>query len=608
MPRHASSRLPLFGLVVVLAASIHGVSAQQPRDTAAPAPPRAVPAPVRDGATAAVPGGTGMIAGRVVHRDDPSRPVRRVMVALASANVTRRMAVSDDQGHFAFDGLPAGRYTLRLSKASYSATMYGANSVRAQGLTIALADGQHVTDLVATIMRGTVVTGRGVDERNVPIQGASVTTFERVLLNGRPTLRPSLAGGTSTDDRGVYRFYGFGMGDWVVAVRMPPLSVAIATPDERHWAAERAGGSTRPNTRVAPPRRRVRYPSVFYPGVTDPAAATVLTFSMSEEKSGIDIVVPIVPTATVTGRLLRSDGTPSALAQIAIVPAVPDNPIAPRRIAAVSMNGEFSIDGVEPGRYAIAARGSTVAPRAAGGPPPPADLWAAAEITVSGEDISGLDLALQPAMTAAGRVIFEGFTDTPIDPSRVTVRAVSETVALGASVGRVSPDGTFEISGLVPGAYRVVPTLAGMPAANAAWVVKSATAGTLNVIDEPFEIQAGARLPDIEIRFTERKTELTGTLLDQRGQPAPEFSVIVFGTNPAFWRQGSRWIAAPTRPASDGRFTITGLPPGEYFLAALTRFDPQEWYTQAFLEEVVPGALRVALTEGETTVQDIRLR
>jgi hypothetical protein len=101
---------------------------------------------------------------------------------------------------------------------------------------------------------------------------------------------------------------------------------------------------------------------------------------------------------------------------------------------------------------------------------------------------------------------------------------------------------------------------------------------------------------------------VTGTLLDQAGQPVPEFSVIVFGTNPAFWRQGSRWIATPTRPASDGRFTITGLPPGEYFMAALTRFDPQEWYTHAFLEEIVPGALRIALTEGETTVQDVRLR
>jgi hypothetical protein len=160
----------------------------------------------------------------------------------------------------------------------------------------------------------------------------------------------------------------------------------------------------------------------------------------------------------------------------------------------------------------------------------------------------------------------------------------------------------------VPGRYTLVANLQGLSPTNPAWVLKSATAGGKDILDEELEIAPAGGVPPIEVTFTDRKTELTGTLLDQQGRPVPEFSVIAFGTNPNYWQQGSRWLRAPTRPASDGRFTITGLPPGEYYFAALTRFDPQEWYTPAFLEQVVPGAIKVQLVEGQTTRQDVKLQ
>ena len=610
---------PSIVIAALLVTSL-GVAAQQPRDGGAPAGPppppgvpRAVapPAPVRDMSGASSQVGTGVIAGRITHRDEPSRPVRRAMVALASANITRRMAVTDDEGRFGFDGLPAGRYTIRLSKASYSATMYGGDSVRAQGLTIALADGQRITDLAWTMMRGTVVTGRVTDQRGVPIQGASVTTLERVVLDGKSTFRPTLAGSRTTDDRGIYRFYGFGMGDWVVVARVPGQNVTVATPDELRWAAERARGVGRSGASADPQGRTYRYANVFYPGVTDPAAATVLTFGMSEEKSGIDIVVPLVPTATIAGRILRADGTPAPTAQVIAMPAgIRDNPIAMARRAVVAADGTFSVEGVEPGRYTVEARGASQTGPVTGPGAAPIDLWASTEVELSGADLSNLALALQPAARAVGRVVFEPTAGTtPPDFSRVFVRAVAAGgPSMAGMAARPAADGTFELTGLAPGSYHIAATLQGTPAATPEWIVQSATAGGSNVLDEPLDVTGSGTLPPIEIRFTDRKSEVTGRLLDHAGQPVPEFSVIVFGTNPAHWRQGSRWIAQPMRPASDGRFTITGLPPGEYYLAALTRFDPQEWYTAPFLEQVVPGALRIRVEDGEQTIQDIRLR
>ena len=63
----------------------------------------------------------------------------------------------------------------------------------------------------------------------------------------------------------------------------------------------------------------------------------------------------------------------------------------------------------------------------------------------------------------------------------------------------------------------------------------------------------------------------------------------------------------PTRAATDGHYSIRGLPPGEYYIAALTGFDPQEWYTTPFLEQVAPTAIKITLAEGERKVQDLKV-
>jgi hypothetical protein len=60
-----------------------------------------------------------------------------------------------------------------------------------------------------------------------------------------------------------------------------------------------------------------------------------------------------------------------------------------------------------------------------------------------------------------------------------------------------------------------------------------------------------------------------------------------------------------TRPGLDGRFVIRDLPAGNYLLAALIDFDPDEWQAPEFLELVAPAALRLSLAEGEQKVQNI---
>jgi hypothetical protein len=105
--------------------------------------------------------------------------------------------------------------------------------------------------------------------------------------------------------------------------------------------------------------------------------------------------------------------------------------------ARVGADGKFTFSNVTPGQYTISARaiqpaavdpnqaqaaGAQAGPRGArGGPGGPGGpfgrggpggdvLWASADVTVSGQNISDLALALQEGMTISGRVEFRGQT------------------------------------------------------------------------------------------------------------------------------------------------------------------------------------------------------
>ena len=80
----------------------------------------------------------------------------------------------------------------------------------------------------------------------------------------------------------------------------------------------------------------------------------------------------------------------------------------------------------------------------------------------------------------------------------------------------------------------------------------------------------------------------------------------MFSTDERTWFAQSRAIAQ-TRPANDGVFSVRGLPAGEYFLAALTDVERDEWFDPAFLRQLVPAAMKVTLADGEKKTQDIRI-
>jgi hypothetical protein len=82
--------------------------------------------------------------------------------------------------------------------------------------------------------------------------------------------------------------------------------------------------------------------------------------------------------------------------------------------------------------------------------------------------------------------------------------------------------------------------------------------------------------------------------------------VIAFSADRSVWLPQSRRLRS-VRPSTDGQFRFDDLPAGEYYVAALTDGDADDWQSSGFLAEAIQGAIKVTLGDGERKTQDLRI-
>jgi hypothetical protein len=587
--------------------------------------------PPRDNAAAVT--GTASIAGRVFV-DGPSRqPARRVRVTLTNVARTSpgQTTTTGDDGAFIFRDLPAGRFEIQTFKNGYLRSSYGASRPERAGTPVVVKDGEAVANLAVTIARGGAISGVVRDVRGRPVPGVSVKVLKQGYnaITGERTLgAPSIGSAGTTDDRGEYRAYGLPPGGYLVLVTPGPpgsgraggsgvddIRPLTAAEVQQALQAARAGSSSasaaRPPPSLSTAAARVNYAPVFHPGVTDVGAAATVTLGLSEERVGVDIAIQFVPTAVVSGVVTPPPGVARpASVRVTLVPAGPQTEmLAGAGLRGPSTqtgpDGTYTFAGVAPGAYTVKA-GTGTGGRGVAAPVTPA-LWATADVVVNGRDLD-VPLTLQPGLTINGHVVFEGSRPTPAELQTLSFMLVPPgsggMIQTYGGGGHVDAEGHFTFSNLTPDAYQFVTQWAN-PSASGTWSIKSSTANGREAFEAPLRVNANEPL-DWTVTFTDRPTNLVGTFQDRGGRAATDYFIIVFPADRQRWTPGSRRVRT-MRPATDGTFGGKGLPPGEYFLAAVTDLEPGEWNDPAFLDQLVRFAVTVTLREGETTTQDLRI-
>jgi hypothetical protein len=103
---------------------------------------------------------------------------------------------------------------------------------------------------------------------------------------------------------------------------------------------------------------------------------------------------------------------------------------------------------------------------------------------------------------------------------------------------------------------------------------------------------------------------IAGHVTNAHAQPIDTYSVIVFPTDRKAWSADSRLVKF-AHPAQDGGFEVAGLPPGEYWVAAVDAIQSNqgvdEWTKPEVLAKLSPHATRVAVAAGGRYMTVLRL-
>ena len=175
--------------------------------------------------------GTATLTGRVIRGESSNRtPVGRVVVNISLGDGSgNRQAVTDDQGRFGFDRLPAAGFLVTASRPGWVTTYYGSpRPGRPPGVRVAVADGAKV-DIEIPIVPGAVIAGRIISEDGQPRPREFPLLLEKRLVGNQQMLsRMRLPYGIgyferSTNDLGEFRLFG-----------LPPGTLLPPCESQRH--------------------------------------------------------------------------------------------------------------------------------------------------------------------------------------------------------------------------------------------------------------------------------------------------------------------------------------------------------------------------------------
>ena len=274
------------------------------------------------------------IRGRII--DDVSGlPVTDVEIGLNnSASQAPGEAVAPDAaGRFAFSGLPSGDYMLKAVRQDFGTIYYDELPDNGWVQTIDLRPGDGDRTVVFRLIPRAAVSGVVRDELGEPMLRASVT-LSRGAWSPKGVVFDQVTQGSTTDDRGQYRFANLRPGSYVVcAVADPFRSVAAPSP--------------------APVDYRERAQARYYQRSCYPKSAGLprATLGIREgQRTIVDFTLTATSAAQVRGHV------DTALPVSGSVRLVPEQPIETRESWSAgvdSSTGAFEFRGIPPGAYQL---------------------------------------------------------------------------------------------------------------------------------------------------------------------------------------------------------------------------------------------------------------
>jgi protocatechuate 3,4-dioxygenase beta subunit len=508
---------------------------------------------------------TATLTGRVV--DEPTgAPIARAIVYVQSSGRNKSVQkLTGPDGRFELTGLPAGEYFLTATAGEFKATHVGPRPIT--GAPIRLKPGE-AREVPIALGRARAITGRVVDEAGLPLSGV------RIRLRDLSTGSDYYAFGQSqSNDLGDFRVFGLAAGRYLVC----------------------AEGNANPSFRATEPAAQVRFVRTCYPSSLDTENAQPIVVRTADVE-GVEIRMRRSRTFTISGVVVDSGGTPRTSYALELTRVERDGSSGSSQHVQA---GRFNVTNVVPGRYVVSAE---IRPEQSSSNP---EEKGSVPIEVTSADVDDLVITMKKPVSVRGIVTFEDGVPPNIETAKLRVapsRVRPELSFSGLRFGQVQPDLTFRIENLF-GPFAL--TLGGLPVDH---VVKSIRYRNRDILDQATEFDGDPRYP-VEIVVTGRTAELSGRVLDERGNPAASSTIHVFPADPARWQA---WRHGGGRSNDAGAFRVRGLAAGDYLMVVLSEQDQKEilaaeWYRPNPYERLATIAERITLLESDRRIADLRL-
>jgi hypothetical protein len=502
---------------------------------------------------------------------------------------------TDESGRFVFRNLSAGKYRLFAGHNAYVAAQ---NPGRGGALDITVEPGQSVKDVVIGLVPKGVISGRVYDRYGDSVTNATVQAMKFAYQDGRRILISTSS--ARTNDLGEYRLFWLAPGAYVISAQPQesacadgPCSVLLQSLEVVNGPAPVIGGTVRLDGRVAVPANggETHLP-VYYPGTTDASTASTIDLPPGINLTGVDLMITETRAVRVLGRVVNGvTGQPVAgPTTITLVPRRGTVATGSLQRTAVASRGTFEFRHMAPGSYDLVARVSSGAEY----------LAASLPIDVT-KDIDGLTLVLQPQLSVAGKVTLDN--GLQIDPSainfssiRVELRREPFIPELLILLPTVAPDGTFSLSGVTPGDYRLKVSSNGALKS----YVKTARFGGIDALNPPFRIDGPGQL-DVVISLNSGSVD--AMVFDDVQKPFTDATVVLVPDPPKRQRFDLYYA---TGSDSSGKAHFEGVAPGDYKIFAWDDVPGDSWQDADFLRPYEDRGKSVHVGEGSTESLELR--
>jgi hypothetical protein len=531
---------------------------------AQPAPPSAKLAAIRGRITAA----------------DTGRPLRRAQIALSGFALgagERRTTSTNLRGEYELRDLPAGRYTISVTRSGYLAWEYGRRAPGEPGKTLQVDEGASLEKIDLAMPRAGVITGRVIDETGEPVPGVNVWIMRSEFYRGRRKLVP-VTSSAKSDDTGHYRASGLQPGSY--------LAVAML---RETWVA---GGDKKQVFGYAP---------TFFPSTATAAEAQRVSIAAGKEASNVDIALVAMPAATISGTAVRADGTPLAAGSVSLqhnITGPSGSSFSTVGGARTGPDGSWRFRDVAPGEYEVSL--STTSREGV-------RETASAPVIVSGVDVDGVSLVAEGPVSLSGSLVTDDGAPLPAGQSRLRVVADPITpgrgpaqIVMGDDNGMVSSNGAFSYKAMRGPAVIQVWSLP------AGWAVKSVETGGRESVNNVIDIKGGPALDGVKVVVTSKFPSLTGRITDDKGADT-EGIVVLFPADEAQWL-GTGDNIRHARIDQTGIFRLATVPPGDYLAVALETMQPWQAADPEFLASLKARASKITVREGQPLQLTLTLR